>query len=140
MAVHPFEHTWHCFVCSDDEGGRIQNQFQWDDERLEVRSTAHLGPKAQGAHGLVHGGGLFSLVDEAMGLVCWAQGHKVLAAHVEIDYRNAVPIDSQIDVSARIERIDGRKLHAIGEIRHNGRVAATAKGLYVRIRDDLLKG
>ena len=137
MTVHPFEHTWHCFICSDDDGERVRNQFHWDDERLEVTSTAYLGPRAQGARGLVHGGSLFSLVDEAMGLVCWAQGHKVLAAHVEIDFRKAVPINAKVDVSARVDRIDGRKLHTSGEILHDGDIVASASGLYVRIRNDV---
>lgn len=92
---------------------------------------AVIGPDCQGAPDHAHGGALFGLLDEAMGAACWMTGHRVMSAHVDIDYRKPVRIGDRLQVAAWIERIDGRKVHTYGELRIGEVVVTQAHGLFV---------
>lgn len=133
MANIEINHGRHCYVCGD--GGQsadaIDVRFVWDDVAERVSCEATLGPTCQGAPGHAHGGSLFALLDEAMGAACWMSGHRVMSAHVRIDYRKPVLLGTKLQVLGWIVRVDGRKVHTHGELRRGTVVVAEADGLFV---------
>lgn len=134
MARIPVRHPSVCFVCESGDGtasDRLGNTFYWDADVGEVSSTVRMGPLCQGAPDHAHGGSLFALLDEAMGMAAWQQGYRVLAAHVDIDFRRPVRLGSDVEVRARVHSVDGRKVHTRGEIRIGEAVMAEASGLFV---------
>lgn len=120
-------HQASCFVCSDGIG----NQFYFDHSSGIASSRTVFGGRCQGAPGLAHGGALFAVLDEAMGLACWGSGHRVMSARVTISYRRAVPLDVLVDVRAWVTAVDGRKVRTRGEIADAEGILAEADGLFV---------
>ena len=138
MAINEILHGHTCYVCGSLDGhdtphgsSGIDVRFLWDDGIQEVRAVATFGPACQGAPGHAHGGSLFGLLDEAMGAACWMTGHKVMSANVQIDYRKPVRLGDTVDVIGRVVRVDGRKVHTVGELRRDGVVVTEAKGLFI---------
>ncbi|KAF5014049.1 hypothetical protein F66182_15102 [Fusarium sp. NRRL 66182] len=83
-------------------------------DKGELLAFYHLGPQLAGHAGICHGGISAMLLDECMGRVCFARfAHGVgVTAKLEISYRAPIPFDSMVLVSARVEKVEGRKAWA----------------------------
>jgi acyl-coenzyme A thioesterase PaaI-like protein len=86
----------------------------------------------QGPPGHVHGGALSTLVDEVMGASAWVAGHRVLAVNLNFNLKMAVPIGVEVTLRGRVDRKEGRKVFASGELYlPDGRVAVEGTGVFV---------
>lgn len=103
-------------------------------------AKAWFGSKTMGPPGHVHGGALAATLDEAMGAVSWMNDHKSVAASITISFIAMLPLETETVVEARIEKLDGRKVHVSSTLKDpSGRVVAEGSGLFVVLRDDQLK-
>jgi acyl-coenzyme A thioesterase PaaI-like protein len=103
-------------------------------------AKAWFGSKTMGPPGHVHGGAMAATLDEAMGAVAWMNGHKCVAATITINFAAMLPIETETIVTARIERIDGRKIHLRAEIKNpSGQVVADGSGLFIVLRHEQLR-
>jgi acyl-coenzyme A thioesterase PaaI-like protein len=86
---------------------------------------------AEGPPGRAHGGLVAAVLDHALGrAVAW----KIAAAmtvSITVDYRAATPLHRPLDVTARVVSVDGRKVFAEAEIRHDGQITAVAKATMI---------
>lgn len=123
-------HGW-CFVCGTENPRSIGlTWFVEDDGRLTADFT--LNDSQQGPPGHAHGGASAAILDEAMGLVVWAAGHKVAAVNLEINYHKPLPLHQPLTLEARITQQDSRKIFSTGEIKlPDGSVAVSGRGIYV---------
>jgi len=104
----------------------------WVEEDGRLTADCTLDLAKQGPPGHAHGGASAAILDEAMGLVVWAAGHKVAAAKIEINYRKPVPLNQPLHVEGRITEQNDRKIYSVGEILlSDGTVAVSGRGLYV---------
>ncbi|MBV6396374.1 MAG: hypothetical protein HFACDABA_01972 [Anaerolineales bacterium] len=104
----------------------------WVDDDGILTSDFTLGLAQQGPPGYAHGGASAAILDEAMGLVVWAAGHKVAAVNLEINYSQPVPLDQPLRVETRITTIGERKIFSSGKILlADGSVAVSGRGIYV---------
>lgn len=71
---------------------------------------AWFGPGSQGPPGHAHGGAMAAVLDECMGAAAWMNGYAVVAAHVEVDFRNMLPLGTDTWFEAWVESVDGRKV------------------------------
>lgn len=102
-----------------------------------VFGRAYVPLPFQGPPMRVHGGIVAAIFD-----VLLAQTQaigKVMAytASLEISYKSATPLETELELEAWIEKIDGRKMFNAGEIRANGQVCASAKGLWIQPKSNL---
>ena len=89
----------------------------------------------EGPHGLVHGGIIATLLDEAMSKSVRAIGLTGLTSQLEIDYRSPVHSGEQIRLEGRLVRAEGRKHWTEARIlSHRGHVLAEGKGLFIVLR------
>ena len=109
---------------------------------LHVTEDGRIGGTAQfrryhlGRNGAVHGGVLGLLFDSVLGFTA-AKLTKSLyqrTAHLGIDYRKIVPIGTQLQVDAGIDRIDGRKIFVSGRLLDDGVVLTEGDALFVRLK------
>jgi len=126
--------TAESFVSGEPNGRRIRVRYfrRLADDTLMAR--AWFGPGALGPPGHVHGGAVAALLDEAMGFSAWMAGYRVVAAHIEVDFRAMVPLGSMATIEARVESVRGRKV----EVRtrrelDNGTRAAESSGLFIQL-------
>ena len=93
-----------------------------------------------GPPGHVHGGAMAATLDEAMGAVCWMNGHHVVAATITISFLAMLPIETETIVHAAIERVDGRKVHLRSTLTDlAGRKITEGTGLFIVLKDEVLK-
>jgi acyl-coenzyme A thioesterase PaaI-like protein len=79
-------------------------------------------------------------LDEAMGAAAWMNDLKSVAATITISFIAMLPIETETIVEARIERIDGRKVHLRSSIKNpSGQVVAEGSGLFVVLREEQLR-
>ena len=100
-----------------------------------VEGTVVLGPAYEGGPGLAHGGVLSLLFDHAMGQALFTAGYAAMTVSLEVRYRAPTPLEAPLAVSARLDRVDGRKLFVAGQIAVGGRVTAEAQGVFVQLTE-----
>ena len=122
------------------DGDRVRLAYFRKPGEADLYAKAWFGAKTMGPPGHVHGGAMAATLDEAMGAVCWMNGHKVVAATITINFLAMLPIETETIVEARIERIDGRKVQLRSSIKHpSGLVVAEGSGLFIVLKEDALK-
>jgi len=124
-----------CFGCSLENDRGLGLVFERGDGVVEAETT--LGHAFAGYDGLVHGGIVSTLLDEAMG---WAilelAGRYAVTRSLVVDFRRPVLVDRPLKIQARVtgEEADGalRVESAVSDGR--GRLLASAVGIWVPVR------
>lgn len=119
------------FFSGDPDGDRIRLRYYLRDDG-SVAGRVWFGPGAEGPPAHAHGGAMATALDEAMGLACWMAGRKVVAVRLQVDLRDMLPLGTVATVLASIDRVEGRKTAARGQLLGAaGEVYAEAQGLFV---------
>ena len=75
---------------------------------------------------------LATALDEAMSL-CVHQRALAFTAHFEMDLHGPAPLGTRIELEARIDRRDGRKIWASADALGDSGVVATGSALFVEV-------
>ena len=126
-------HYDRCFGCGRDHPTGLHLEMWGLDDELRVRGSFTVTEHHQGAPGLAHGGVISAAVDEAMGYLLWLVGGPAVTARLEVDFRRPVPVGSRLEMDARIDRQEDRKIWASLEGRVDGEVMVEASALYVMV-------
>jgi uncharacterized protein (TIGR00369 family) len=130
-----------CFGCSMANARGLGLVFECFDGRVEARTS--LDETFAGYDGLVHGGIVSTLLDEAMG---WAilelAGRFAVTRSLAVDFRRPVFIDKPLKVHARIagEESDGALRVEAGIVDARERLLASAVGIWVPVRESRVPG
>jgi acyl-coenzyme A thioesterase PaaI-like protein len=81
----------------------------------------------------VHGGFVAAALDEILGMAQGLSGKGGMTARLDTNYRRPTPLHRELELSAHIVSVDGRKIQVEGDIRCDGRVTAEASGLFISI-------
>lgn len=122
------------------DGDRVRLAYFRKPGEPDLFAKAWFGAKTMGPPGHVHGGAMAATLDEAMGAVCWMNGHPVVAATITISFLAMLPIETETIVEARIAHVDGRKIQLRSTIKNpSGQVVAEGSGLFIVLREDQLR-
>ena len=124
----PFLALEDTFVSGDRSGHRFRVRYYSHRTGNALFGKILFGPGAQGPPDHVHGGAMAAILDEAMGGVAWLSGHPVVAAGLNITFRNMLPLDTACVVEAEITAVDGRKISTRGSLRGRDDQAVYAEG------------
>ncbi len=125
-----------CFVCGRENPAGLKLEFFEVDNRVETTFTG--GPEHQGWPGFLHGGILYTALDETIGRVGFTIEAFVMSGRVEIRYRQPAPIGRPLRVVGTLVRDRGRALELQGFAQlEDGTLVAEANGLYMRVPDEL---
>ncbi len=81
-----------------------------------------------------HGGAVALLFDEALGILAAVATKSITrTAYLRTDFRALTPIDTELDVSAWVDRVEGRKIFVKGELKHGDVVCAEADALFLQL-------
>jgi len=98
-----------------------------------VTGEVTVGTVFQGGPGLVHGGILALLIDHAMGCVAAGPQRPAMTVRLSLRYRRPTPIGVPLTVAARLDRIEGRKLHLSATISAEGQVTVEADAIFLTL-------
>ena len=103
---------------------------------VEVVAHCTLDASFGGGPSRAHGGVVATLLDEALGRAGNVAGATGLTVVLEVRYRAGVPLGVPLRVTARCDRVEGRKRFASGEIRLGDDVLAEATAVCIAERRD----
>ncbi len=113
---------------------------QLDMEPVEdgYAATVTLGPSWEGGPGLVHGGAVSLLFDHVM---AWAttrvgQPGPSMTGTMTLAYRRPTPLGLPLTITARVERVSGRKIFISAELTVDGQVTVTGTGLFIKLTEE----
>ena len=108
----PFE-FWNCFACSPDHPKGLRLKFEEVGDR--VRTSFHLGDDYTGTGGVIHGGIIATVFDEAMAW-CLLRFEKKLHFTAKLETRYRKPIRPHVDLVAEawIVQVRSRGLVEMG--------------------------
>jgi uncharacterized protein (TIGR00369 family) len=123
-----------CFGCGGANPQGMKLVFERDDEKRRITGDFRLGAQYQGGGGILHGGIIALLMDEAMGKVNRFRSARAVTAELSVEYLKPIRIDEEIHVEAFEREQKGRSLFHEAEIRNAaGEVLARGRGRFVMI-------
>jgi uncharacterized protein (TIGR00369 family) len=120
-----------CYGCGVNNPLGLKLKFTWDGS--VARAEFVPGEYHQGWPGLVHGGIIATLLDEAMGYVTWFKGLECVTAKLEVRIRCTVPVGSQLVITGSLVN-ESRRLLSVGAMvaYKDGKIVAEGTGtMYV---------
>lgn len=135
MIFEPGEGRWEDYVDRSPVSGRLNPlspplEFTLGDDH-SAWTTTRLGLAYQGPPGRVHGGFVATLLDHIMGYAAGTVGRWIFTRTLTVDFDKAVPLFDEIELVARVDETDGRKIWVSGEILAAGSSLVRARGLWV---------
>lgn len=129
------EDTRKCFGCGSENPIGLKLCFQRDGDKVEAEFTP--SELHQGWPGLVHGGILFTLLDEAMGYAFLPRGINGVTARAETAFKRPARVGETLHIVASISKDSRRLVETAATITlGDGTVVAEGKALmYVVSRE-----
>lgn len=122
-----------CFGCGERNPIGLRVAFYRRGESIEAMFTAR--PEHEGYIGLVHGGILATVLDEAMSWAVIATTKRLMVTvRMELAYRHRVCVGQPLVVRGCVEEDRGRLVRARAELREavDGRLLVEAQGTFLR--------
>jgi len=127
-----FETDGNCFVCGEKNSGGLRLDFDLDKDKKTLRTTFVASPTYQGWDGIVHGGIISTLLDEAMAKLVYELGYQAVTASLEVRFKNPAPILEPLLVYGEITDVSKRLIRAKAYIaKEDGTVLATGTSAFI---------
>jgi len=130
-----FESYGNCFVCGENNPNGLRLSFEIDKEKKTLKTTFLPGPVFQGYDGVVHGGIISTLLDEAMAKLSYELGYNTVTASLEIRFKKAAPILEPLHVYGEITEVKQRLVKARARVtKEDGTILAVATSTLLKQR------
>jgi len=124
-----------CFVCGEKNPNGLRLSFQIDKERQILETTFIASPTFQGWDGIVHGGIISTLLDEAMAKLVYELGYRAVTASLEIRFKEPASILEPLSVYGEITEMSKRLIRAKAHVaKKDGTILATGTSTFLRQR------
>jgi len=91
-----------CFGCGENNPCGLKLKFEWDGKQVRAEFTPN--KFHQGWSGIIHGGIITTILDEAMGYVAYYEGIKCVTSSMQTRFKRPLSIDEPIIVTASLTR------------------------------------
>jgi len=126
-----FEDDDHCFVCGAENAWGLRLAPEGAGGRGRLRFLPDR--RHQGFSGVLHGGLVSTLFDEAMAYAAMSLGGRFVTAEIRVRFRRPVVTGRALDVSAEIVEERGRIVRIRAVLIQDGEERASADGTFVRV-------
>ena len=91
-----------CFGCGRNNPCGLKLNFEWDGRQVRAEFTPN--KFHQGWAGIIHGGIITTILDEAMGYVAYYEGVKGVTATMQTKFKRPLLIDEPVIVTASLTK------------------------------------
>ncbi len=135
--VHKLPSYKACFGCGRMNPIGLKLDIFWDDEKREAFSDFVLAKEYEGFEGVIHGGIVCTICDE----LCWwciaADLKKcTVTAEMKVTFRRPMSSGKTYKGVAKVQKVQGRRIVAVCEIREGEKVCASGEGLFIALPDE----
>jgi acyl-coenzyme A thioesterase PaaI-like protein len=114
---------------SNPTGVELEVRFEND----EVIADVVLRRAFEGAPGRAHGGIVAAVFDDVTGFVIGRLQEPAFTGELTVRYLAAVPVDEPLEIRARLDSRERRKLFISAELRAGDAVVATCRAIYITV-------
>lgn len=123
-----------CYVCGYDNPRGLNIPFYYHGDTVTAKFTPDMA--CCGFDGIVHGGILFALCDEAMMHLIWASDLRAVTAEIRMRFHRFARAGEEIEVLASFISRSSRLIKAVSSLHDPGGLKiATANGKFLPLSD-----
>jgi len=122
-----------CYVCGKENPAGLGVDFEIDRERRAISAKFTPSDIHQGYEGLVHGGILSTLLDEAMAKLTVSLGIPAVTAKITVTFKAPTAPGEELFVSGRLTHEARRLVQAEAKIERGPVLIAEATGKLLRV-------
>ncbi len=123
-----------CYVCGKKNPMGLGVDFVIDASARAIRASFTPLPEHQGYEGIVHGGILSALLDEAMVKLAFSLGIPAVTAELTVSFKAPSAPGDDLTISGRLVRETNRLILAEAKIERGLVVIATASAKLLKIK------
>ena len=97
------EYDRRCFGCGELNSEGLRMSFSPDSSGV-VRARFAVPERYQSWAGVVHGGIVALLLDEAVGWAAWHAGRPGVTGRLEVRYRQPLKVGEEVEIGGRVDR------------------------------------
>jgi acyl-coenzyme A thioesterase PaaI-like protein len=105
--------------------------FAIDAEAQVARGRGAFGRAHEGGPGIVHGGLLAAAVDELLGMATTFSGQAGMTGRLTMKYHHPTPILEELEMNAKLDRVEGRRLFMSAEVKAGELRTASAEAVFI---------
>ncbi|MFN8617647.1 MAG: PaaI family thioesterase [Dehalococcoidia bacterium] len=99
----------------------------------QVVGRGRFGLQYEGPPNSVHGGFVAAALDELLGMAQSLSGKAGMTGTLTVRYRKPTPLHTDLRLTARVEKVEGRKIFTSGELRAGDMLCAEAEGIFISV-------
>jgi len=122
-----------CYVCGDKNPIGLAVNFMIDKNEKSIRASFVPLDVHQSFEGIVHGGIISALLDEAMGKLAFNLGTPAITAEMTVRFKAPAAPGEELFISGRIVQATKRLIRAEARIQRGPVVIAEAEGKLLRV-------
>jgi uncharacterized protein (TIGR00369 family) len=123
-----------CYVCGRDNPVGLKVEFELDGSAKSLRGRFTPRQEHQGYQGIVHGGVIAALMDEAMVKLAWRLGYPAVSAEITVRFKAPAAPGDELTVTAQIVKVSGRLIEAESKVERGPVIIGEAKGKLMKVR------
>jgi uncharacterized protein (TIGR00369 family) len=122
-----------CFVCGKGNPIGLRVEFDTDRENLKISGTFTPRREHEGYKGIVHGGLVAALLDEAMVKLLWEAGIPAVSASLDIRLARPALVGEPLRIKGWVDSRKGRLVFTRASVEDSaGRIVAEARAKCMR--------
>ena len=127
-----------CFVCGRKNPKGLRVKFTVDRKALKIAGTFKPRREHEGYKGIMHGGLVGTLLDEAMVKLLWESGIPAVSASLEIRLARPAMVGEELAISGWVEEDRGKVIVTAAKVVDSrGNLVAEAKGKCMRVETSI---
>jgi acyl-coenzyme A thioesterase PaaI-like protein len=102
-----------------------------------VTGRVTFGLAYEGPPGCVHGGFVAAAFDEVLGQVQAMTGEPGMTGELVVRYKSPTPLHTELVFTARVVKVEGRKIHTHATLTAGERLCAESEGLFISMNKEV---
>ena len=118
------------FLCKESPYG-FGIRF-WVDEDKSVFVKTQFDEHKEGGVGILHGGAIAAVLDEAMGTAAFEAGSPGYTVTMSYNFKSHIPLYQEVTIRAWVDKQEGKKVYTASEVvLADGTIAVTGTALFI---------